>query len=375
MLRRGERLRADRYELPGTIAGSSDMSLESQWSKWIDQESAKRLVCFATISDFHVAAARKINTVFNYDEINTPLPSSTRLWEASSAAEWLRILDRDAALRMQQPVSLNRVLRSPRLLARNVALVDQAAATGAYLAGFWILIGEYWRMTAIMTGKPASTDFVLNARHSELTSALELFKTEVTEPHETGTENVIMQELISLHLHVSVHEVAQYCGKGTEEDARASAAFVQRWCQTPRARTAVWHAGQIIRACRLLPPGALADVYVVALYHAGLVLWIWGLLCKVQSVGQSYDGQRAIMDGEESSETIRFIKTGRCRPCLTEQRGNVVLIETATVVPDLVNSIVSANWNHEPMPSTTNQLFGFMDGIGKVSKQKFGSGA
>ena len=374
MLRRGERLRADHYDAPEAFLNLSDASPDQRWLRWVEQESAKRLVYFAMTLDSHVAAARRMNALFNHDEMNTPLPSSTRLWDATTAADWLENIAQESVLRTRQPLPLSRVLRHPHLLAQNTVLTDNKFAASVYLAGCWALIEEYWRMTALLSGTKMSNDFVLNARHSELTSMLELFKAEVTDQYENDVGTLILQELVFLHLHVSFNDVAQYCGKGTEEDARASAAFIQRWFQTSHARTAVWHAGQIFRASKLLPVGALADVYIVALYHAGLVLWIWGLLCRVQTITSISSGQKAVIDGEETSETTRFIKTGRCKPYLTDQFGKTIPIEDSTMIPDLVKGIITTNWDHEPMPLTTTQLFRFMHDIAKVSSQRFGTG-
>lgn len=314
-----------------------------------------------------------MNALFNCDEMNTPLPTSTTLWNATTAAEWLEALAHDSVLGVQQPLPLSRVLRHPHLLVASAATADYKFGTSAYLAGYWGLIEEYWRMIALVSGAQSSNDFVLNSRHSELSSTLEQFRADLADQYDRSVEILILQELVSLHLHVSSHDIAQYCGNGTNDDARASAPFVQRWYQTSQARAAVWHAGQVFRATELLSAGALTDIYVTALYHVALILWIWGILSRVQPVASASSRLKVVIDGEETPGMVRFLKTGRCQLYLTDKSGKTFTLEDSAMAPDLAKDIITTNWDREPMPLTTAQTFRFMHEISEISFQKFGT--
>ena len=375
MLRRGKRLRTDQYRLPKTFMSLPDTSLDQKWLTWVEQESFKRLVYFAISLDFHVGPARNLNALFSCHEIGTPLPSSTRLWNAAKAVDWLEVLMDDSALKIQQPLPLCQVMRQPHLLAACKELADHKLAATVYLAGCLSLVTEYWHMNGLVHDLQPMNDFVLKSRHAELSSVLEHFKAEFTDQDNYGPEVQTLQEWASLHLNVSFDDVSRYCGSGCEDDAQASAPYVQRWYQSPQSREAAWHAGQIFRAAKLLPVGALSDVYVIALYQAGVVLWVWGLLRKAQPVITDPNASRAVIDGEETPEVIRFLKTGRCQPCLTDNSGAVFSLDDSAVVPELAKDIITTSWDQEPMPWTTHEAFRFMKEFANVTRQRFSVGS
>jgi hypothetical protein len=375
MLRRGKRLRTDQYRLPEAFMSLPHMSTDQKWLMWVEQESFKRLVYFAISLDFHVGPARNINALFSCREIATPFPSTLRLWNAANAVNWLEVLKQDSALQSQQPLPLLQVMREPHLLAPCKGLVDHKLAAIAYLAGCLSLVSEYWHMNGLVPVQQIMNDFVSKSRHSELLSMLENFKAQCTDQGDYGPEVQTLQELVFLHLNVSFDDVTRYCGSGSQNDAQASAPYVQRWYQSPQSRDAAWHAGQIFRAAKLLPVGALADIYVIALYHAGVVLWVWGLLCKVQPVIAGSNGSKAVIDGEETPEVIRFLKTGRCQPCLTDNSGLVFSLDDSAMVPELAKEIMASNWGQVPLPWTTDETFRFMTEFANVTRQRFGAGS
>ena len=371
MLRRGKRLRTDEYRLPETFLGMLDTSLDQQWLLWVEQESFKRLVYFAISLDFHVGPTRNLNALFSCHEIGTPLPSSTGLWTAARAVDWKQILVQDSALKTQQPLPLCQIMRQPHLLAAYKGLTDHKLAAIAYLAGCMSLVTEYWHMNRLVPSLQQMNDFVLKSRHAELSSSLEHFKADFVDQDNHDPEIEFLEEWTSLHLNVSFDDVSRYCGSGSEDDAQASAPYVQRWYQSPQSREAVWHAGQIFRAAKLLSPGGLSDVYVIALYQAGVILWVWGLLCKEQPVTADQNALRAVVDGQETPEVIRFLKTGRCQPCLTDNSGASFSLDDSAMVPELAKDIITANWYQELMPWTTQDSLSFMTKFANITRQRF----
>ncbi|KAK1783800.1 hypothetical protein QBC45DRAFT_455966 [Copromyces sp. CBS 386.78] len=108
-------------------------------------------------------------------------------------------------------------------------------------------------------------------------------------------------EMFSLALHVDLNQLQSFAGKAGEEEARrASAHFLHQdhypgtgregnggaggagggggWVRSTDARYAVWHAGQVFRAARGLPPTGLRGFNAMAVYFASLTLWVYGLL-------------------------------------------------------------------------------------------------
>jgi hypothetical protein len=372
MLRKGKMLQAGRYHTLDVILNLPDLTLDQRWLMWAEQESAKRLVYFAASLDSQVAIVRETAALFTYEEIQCPLPTSTRLWEATNAHEWRSLLDREAVLKIQQPPPLNRVLWQPSLLTKCTESSDAPFCTYVYLSNFWILVKDYWRMDSLLPETQAASDFVLTARHSELLTTLDTFKAECTDEREVGPESLLLQEAVYLHLYASIARIAHYCGGKTEFDARSAACYVQRWHLSKQSRIAVWHAGQIIRAARLFPMHALTDIYATALYHAGLVLWIWGLLYKAQQTYiASPDAPTIAIDGDEVPDTTKFFQSGRCRPTLTDQAGKCFSLESPALAPELVRDILADNWGEEPMAPTPKEAFRFMQAFSKITHQQF----
>ncbi|KAK3388990.1 hypothetical protein B0T20DRAFT_511002 [Sordaria brevicollis] len=103
----------------------------------------------------------------------------------------------------------------------------------------------------------------------------------------------ITLEMFMLALHVDLNQLQSFAGKAGEEEARrASAHFLNQegnepsgigsggggWVRSTEARHAVWHAGQVFRAARALPPTGLMGFNAMAVYFASLTLWVYGLL-------------------------------------------------------------------------------------------------
>lgn len=371
MLRRGKRFRADQYQPPETFITPTTTSLTQNWLTWAEQESCKRLVYFALILDFHVGPARNLNALFSCHEVGTPLPSSSTLWNAPRATDWLQVMKEDRALKAQKPLPLYQVMRQPHLLTACQELIDDKLAAVIYLAGCLSLITEYWHMNGLTHGLQSTDDFVLKSRHAELSSLLEQFSGEQVDSSKHGPEVQLLQEWTFLHLNVSFDEVSRYCGSGSDQDAQASAPYVQHWYQSPQSRAAVWHAGQIFRAAKGLSSGNLVDVYVIALYQSGVVLWVWSLLRKLQPLVSGPSTSKVVLDGEETQDVVRFLKTGRCAPHLTNKSGEVVSIDDSAVVPELAKGIIQTNWDKEAMPLTTYEAYRFMEDFASVTRQRF----
>ena len=385
MLRRGKRLRADQYCAPEVLWDSLSLSAEQKWLQWVEQESTKRLVYFAMSLDFHVAAARRINTLFDCDEMGTPLPSPGVLWKANDAPAWLTALINSPNLQVQQALPLNKVLRHPHLLAASKAVTDLSFAAFAYLAGSWALVEDYWRMHTLTQtpGAQHMSDFVLNARHAELSFTMETFKSELTDQFAHGAEIMMLQELVFLQLSVSWKHIAHYCGQGSEDDARISTPYIQQWSDSPQSRAAIWHAAQVFRAAKLFSSCALSDIYVIGLYQAAQIMWVWSLLSRTQPLlgsgpKQSLDAAKfssvvVVLDGEETSETLRFVKAGRGRSHLTDRNGIAFPVGNSAMIYDLAQEIISTNWNSGAMPVTTAETSRVLQELARITRQKFPS--
>ena len=372
VLRRGKRLRAEQYHPPEAILRLPGLSLQSKWLRWVEEESFKRLVYFAVTLDANVSLSRKINVLFHYSEIETPLPTASRLWNADTTAKWFEILREDTELSGTLPPPLCMVVRGLNLFTVNKAIADTSAAAVIFFAGFWALVQEYRQMDALFPDIQSWNDFVINSRYSDLISILERSKLELVDFDNLSPKALIIQELVSLHLNVSFYTLTNYAGRGNEEDAQSAVPYVQRWFQSPQSRLAIWHAGQVFRLTKLLEPGSLTDIYAIALYHAAVTLWIWSLVHKTQTADLfNTAGSRVVVDEEESGDVLRFFRGSRGLPGLTGESGRFVPLSVPAQIADLAKDIVLANWRAEPLPLTTEEVVRLMEGFSKVSRQRF----
>lgn len=371
VLRRGRMLQGNTYLPPSDFLNLAGLSLHQKWLKWVEQESRKRLVCFAFTLDAHVSASRNINILFPYSELETPLPTAKRLWEAESATKWQEILQHDLELRERQPLSLSAMLRRrPCMSSEHKSSADMTCTALAFLAGVWALVQEYQQMSTVMPLVQSFNDFVLNSRYSELNTTLEHFKNELADLDDIRPEVLIIQEFIGLHLDVAFYELSNYAGIGTEEEARRAVSYVQKWFESPQSRSAVWHAGQIFRATRLLSSSSLTDIYVIALYHAAMTLWVWGVLFRAQETSINAT-QRLALDGDECPAVSRFLKASRMLPGLTGNSGQFLSLDNLPAAPDLANDIIMANWGMEPLPLTAEEVSRLMQGFSRICRQRF----
>jgi hypothetical protein len=372
ILRRGKMLSKDAYVSPEAILDTPNLSTHQKWLRWAEKETQKRLVYFATTLDAHASITLRTKVLFSYAELKTPLPSHRKLWEAETASSWFDILQQDTQLRIQQAPSLYQILRQPQLTAAQVPVTDMTSAAFIFLAGFWSLILEYQQMSAILP-QQSNNDFVLNSRHAELISTLDLFKIELSNLEIDSPEVLVAQELTSLHLNVSLHQLSDYAGMGTGEDAHSALPYAHRWFESPKSRIALWHAGQIFRAARLLKPKKLADIHVLALYHATLTLWVWSLLRKAQISDTISTGPKVVLDGEEGPMTTKFFKSYPAVPGLTSESGNFLHFDNPVVAPDRAHAIIKANWNMEQMPRTAEEVSRMLQEFSSICRRKFPS--
>jgi hypothetical protein len=141
----------------------------------------------------------------------------------------------------------------------------------------------------------------------------------------------MIQELFSMNLYVSFEELQLFAGKEGNEEAQRVYPLLKLWFENRRSRQAVWHAGQVIRAALAFPPNHLRDFYAVALYHAALAIWVYGMvslgsgrrrarknagLTSGADAGGCTPEEFVYLDGEDSPEVKRFIAISRSVPVI-----------------------------------------------------------
>jgi hypothetical protein len=228
----------------------------------------------------------------SYAELTLPLPCSKELWFARTAEEFkIRYLEARVTDGKRAP-SLVDLLRDVNLLSSNHYQLDVQFAISVYLHGFWSLIWDYrqsnsvFRMTDHSPGLGGG-NLILNSRRQELERLLHNFQLVTFDWHEMlSAQETMVLHLLLMNLNVSLDDLQLFSGKEGEVQARRIYPTLRSWSDSPEARQALWHAGQILRQAKLFPPGHLKDFYAVAVHHAALCLWTHGVVTKASLPGQ-----------------------------------------------------------------------------------------
>ncbi|KAK4672909.1 hypothetical protein QC763_107150 [Podospora pseudopauciseta] len=351
---------------PDVIIHPSDEGevLEEKWKKWYQLESWKRLVFHAYLRDAQVSMTQFNNPSMSYAELTLPLPCSKDLWFARTAEEFkIRYLEsRTNSEGNKRPPSLGDLFRDINLLATNHHLLDVQYAISIYLHGFWSLIWEYRQLKSILTSSPLPTtdpslspEMLLTQRHGELRRQLSLFQSVTRGWHEmlSAQESMILH-LLQMNLHVSLIDLQLLTGKEGEDQARRVYPLLQKWClESSDSRQALYHAGQIFRWGRNFPKGHLKDFWAIAVHHAALCLWTYGIIIRASGRRKGGGmGAPLVIDGEgvEGAGLEEWlVYGGEGREVVVQGMGKrgVVSVEDPRGVMEVARGVLEANFVEE----------------------------
>lgn len=365
-LRRAKQLCKSRDSNFNFAQQESQSDMEKTWSRWIELESMRRLIYFAYTLDAQISMLRNINTNLSFAEMETPLPCSPSLWHADSAVKWKTAYS--VAIQASPGVmpSLSELMCRMSLVGTSSEVIDRPFADMALLGGLWTLIREHRQLSLRSSEMNYWNSFVLASRHAELSAALRKFKVEVEESRSSSPQIWILQEVLSMHLHVSIDQLHAYAGRGSKEDAYAAKNYVSRWFQDEHSREAVWHAGQVCKAAKDMAPRTMGDTYVVALFQAAVVLWVYGVMSQRRDVnphnnpGSNRDAVQIVLDGEETTDLVKFIRHGRGDPGLMGADRVFTHVADPASLTDVVRNVITENWDREHMPQTTEETARFL---------------
>ncbi|KZM28620.1 DNA binding [Ascochyta rabiei] len=326
MLRRGNRFRRSSYSVQ--VFGPEDVGfvLEQKWRTWVQQESFKRLVYHLLSHDAQASMSLLTNPAISYSELDLPLPEPQELWLAGSAEEWKEKYQTNTDMCTTRSPSLTECLAIPDLMQERKMVIDFQLSCSAFLYAMWGMVWEYRKLARLFFVEP-NRNSVWDSRLTMMTRQQELLKVfdyyRVIYPN----ENMLLLELILMHLHTSLEELQHFCGLGeTLEDTSHVQASMKEWASSKAARSAVWHAGQVVRAARQLPPSHLRDFYAISLFHVSLTFWAFGLASRMFSYDQesvskarhtAINLQQVVhVDDEETLGTYRYTSLGVGTPVM-----------------------------------------------------------
>lgn len=318
-----------------------------------------------------------VNPVISYTELSLPMPASQDLWHATDASHWKQMYF------LKDPAGPNRlpsfieVLQDMSQLSVHQALLDSQLSGLVVLCGLWGLIWEHRQLTALAKNQSVHwNSVILSSRHQELSQAMRHFRMSSSEWSVPLSPEVrLVQELVSMHLHMSFEELELYAEKEENAEARKVYYSAKQWTEGQGSRQAVGHAGQILRAAKGFGCGTLRDFYAIAVYHASLAFWSYGIVTRAQGLEVSAPRQSLIarevpsiwLDDSDTAEFQSFVTLNRGKPGLKGSDRPVALDDPAAMM-GVMRDVLNFWWGDDALPPLVENLSQLMWELGNAAR-------
>lgn len=325
MMRYRGKFQRGNYPLIQVNSSDEGKELEEKWMTWVSREQWKRLVFHCYLREGQASMTTLTNPCMSYAELTLPLPESRELWFAKTAQEWkVKYMERHAD-QTKRPPSLADLLHDINELPANAMRLDLQLSISVFLHGFWSLILEYRQLSAVHRTRSytnntnSPTSLLLDSRHQELVRELQNFHLLAGDWPDMSAQEHVVLHLLKMNLHVSLDDLQLFSGKEGEDQARRVYPVLQQWATSASARTAVFSAGQVLRCAKMFPADHLNGFYAVAVHHAALALWTYGVVNRAnrqQAMASQYAYGNVYLDDVDSLSVQRFIGFDQGRPLI-----------------------------------------------------------
>lgn len=273
-------------------------------------------------------------STMSYAELSVPVPFAYELWVAKSATEWKKLYLELAGDDQPRPRCFTDLLPDPMVLGSLGRLYDGYFTKFCLLHAVSSMIGRHRQDRSIFAAVDKSATrvsaFADDVQHQRIVHILKHIKLSYEDLELRHTiELDLLFHLCSMHLYAPFDQMELAAGKEGPIEAQRADPALQQWIQTGDARHAAWHAGQILRVSRIWTFAQFKHYAVVAAYHAGLCLWVYGVLSepgKPEYLQNSTTGAESsgyvMLDQEESIQTQRWISHARGKPAISSQAGS-----------------------------------------------------
>lgn len=293
MLRRSDHFRCHDEANPMPLPTDSADLLDVKWQAWVKAESFKRLAYHVFIYCGQTSIALQVPPLVSYAEVMLELPSHRTLWAARSAQEWYT--QWSLYTPSHPPSGFAECLWNVEHTNVVRKTIDIGLSLYAIIMGHWGLVWEYLKLDSTVTaetthGSTWSPALLASYKRQELRNLLDHFQLVIDEwQMPLPPEVPLVAELLRLNLYVPFDELQRLAGKEGEERARRALPSLKNWQQSADARRVMWHAAQMLRIAKCAVAESMREdgttefvreFNAVAIYHAGVALWVYGLLAQ-----------------------------------------------------------------------------------------------
>ncbi|KFY83901.1 hypothetical protein V498_07877 [Pseudogymnoascus sp. VKM F-4517 (FW-2822)] len=262
-------------------------------------------------------------------EYRLPSPHPRSLWLAKSATEWKQLyLSR---IPSRTPKVMELLASMPNIsVAEGFSDTPHSVKLAFHLLGGMIvdhhLFATGFRSATLGGGENTELESI-RSRRVELKATIQSFERALIRVVGATDIAPLIVSYLSMRLMVSIENIAILAGKEGEEESRQMYQTMKFWPQTPEAREAIWHAGQILRFLTLVE--RLTSFQIVIAYQAGLSLFGYSLLTPIRDDAKIYKQQNAIdlpilyINGPPVTQVEAFIHDGSYLPMLQNSCGRI----------------------------------------------------
>ncbi|RAQ69503.1 C6 and C2H2 transcription factor [Aspergillus flavus] len=377
MLRRASHLRSEGYPIISPSVVDDEETLNQKWHHWVESESHKRVVYHLFLHDVQSSFRLSTHALLSYGDLELPFPCSRKLWNAKSAAEWGYIYVQEFPHAVEAIPSLAGVLRDPSTLGLLPCQVDFPLAAFISVHGMSLMVADCNR-TRHSLQRPW-TGLLFQSWQRELEQELDQFNIAIVEPlHGSVPAVSLIHQAACLSLYLPLGKLERYAGKeGEKRSADVYELFIQH-INPSHLRQAAWHAGQILRIARCIPPGLLTGFCATCLYFAALALWTYSTVtAPEESSGREVRTESALqhgtflLDGEGSpgGALRRFVISGQGIPALSSGSGPAYLDNQAAVMR-LFQQVLRSNYPSQAIPQQAQTLYHAFSALGSIRRVK-----
>ncbi|KAB8202535.1 hypothetical protein BDV34DRAFT_215338 [Aspergillus parasiticus] len=377
MLRRASHLRSEGYPIISPSVVDEEETLSQKWHHWVESESHKRVVYHLFLHDVQSSFRLSTHALLSYGDLELPFPCSRKLWNAKSAAEWGYIYVQEFPHAVEAIPSLAGVLRDPSTLGLLPCQVDFPLAAFISVHGMSLMVADCNR-TRHSLQRPW-TGLLFQSWQRELEQELDQFNIAIVEPLHGAVPAVsLIHQAACLSLYLPLGKLERYAGKeGEKRSADVYELFIQH-INPSHLRQAAWHAGQILRIARCIPPGLLTGFCATCLYFAALALWTYSTVTAPEGPsGRELRTESALqhgtffLDGEGSPSGAlrRFVISGQGIPALSSGSSPAYLDNQAAVMR-LFQQVLRSNYPSQAIPQQAQTLYHAFSALGSIRRVK-----
>lgn len=365
---------------PVNLAELDGHLLENAWREWAVGESHRRLCYASYILAAHVSLSHGIQSIVPCVDMNLPLPAPDKLWTTKTSIEWKQaMLGLIKSHRPPRPVCLGDVLADPVVLTTHGGFTNTDFAASSFLAGMWTLIRELQQFDRITHKASTWSSLLVSSRRAELLSVLNLFESQyIASQAELSSKMRLLYAAISMHAMVTPDDLVlpkltalPLLNKVSVPSTTINGLNL-KLSTNFEYRAALWRTGRILHAAARCAPGELSGVHIVALFHAAILLWWYGikLLCQNGHVSGTNVSRVCvcILDGDSSLE--HQVLGGQFELALSGQGPDsppVPLIDVTGTMA-CIRGIVVQNWRERQMPILVHEICCVLTNLGTAAQ-------